>query len=496
LDLVAGAVDSVPTAGRVQTDAAAAVVSLATAAEGAVPAIKGYTLCTGSRLGFDGAVFVEADQGSVQVVNDNQSLRVRGPGGATVRCRRLNAGQLVCNGVAAGTLNPKEEIVTVKLPALPAEWKVTVSPDGRNVTATGNGPLPLKIQAPNAINAKVNGVDRWFVRDREGNLYPALEAGTPFPYANQRTLADLQKCLVPGSAAALGDLRSFDPQGRMGDVLIAESGVLAFDLNTAGPGIYGIKLQLMAEKPGRLTVAATSGKVAGEALPFEIKTGMNRVSLAKQKLLHDKLALKLAGDGRLGLVSMMLTPEYRFLPANLWLTVGPFPSDFLTDRAKDANTAVKSALETVQKPEKKPQPDAAYMGADGKEIRWEHSDSLDGAGMKEGVNLALRCGFKNSKIAYARTTITAPEARSAQVRISCDYWANLWVNGEKVTSERNPANAAGDGAQFNGTSRTAANIALRKGANTILVKVQGGSGGSSFSFAITDPGDLQVTARP
>jgi hypothetical protein len=220
------------------------------------------------------------------------------------------------------------------------------------------------------------------------------------------------------------------------------------------------------------------------------------LSLTKLKLRHDKLTLQLAGDGRLGLVSLMLSPEYRFLPANLWLTVGPFASDYLTDKAKDANAAVKQALDTVGKPEKKPKPNAVYTGADGKEMRWERSDSLEGAGMKEGVNLALRCGFKNSRIAYAMTTITVPEARSAQVRISCDYWANLWVNGEKVTSERSPVNVATDGAQFNGTSRTAANIVLRKGANPILVKVQGGSGGSSFSFAITDPGDLQASVPP
>jgi hypothetical protein len=43
------------------------------------------------------------------------------------------------------------------------------------VTITGNGPLPLKIQAPKALKCVVNDVSVWFSRDGFGNIYPKIE---------------------------------------------------------------------------------------------------------------------------------------------------------------------------------------------------------------------------------------------------------------------------------------------------------------------------------
>jgi len=86
--------------------------------------------------------------------------------------------------------------------------------------------------------------------------------------------------------------------------------------------------------------------------------------------------------------------------------------------------------------------------------------------------------------------------RRAQFRVSCDYWANLYLNGKLVRSERSEASVAKDGAQFKGTVRIAASLQLRRGINTLLAKVQGGSGGNSFTAEITDPGDLEMSPKP
>ena len=43
---------------------------------------------------------------------------------------------------------------------------------------------------------------------------------------------------------------------------------------------------------------------------------------------------------------------------------------------------------------------------------------------------------------------------------------------------------------------SAIQIKLKAGMNTVLVKTQGGGGGSSFTFEITDPGDLKAQPKP
>ena len=218
------------------------------------------------------------------------------------------------------------------------------------------------------------------------------------------------------------------------------------------------------------------------------------LSLAGLKLSSSVTGVSIRSSTRVGLASVRLEPDYRRLPANLWMTIGPFPSDFLRD-GSHGEADVKRALATAYPPEKELRFDATYEGADGQQLRWQHSDSTDGPVMLDGVNFKLRCGVERSGICYAATFITSPDARPAQIRVSCDYWANLYLNGRLVRSTRSESGVAKDGAQFKGTTRIAATLHLKKGVNHLLAKVQGGSGGSSFTAAITDPGDLAISPR-
>lgn len=137
-------------------------------------AITGYLLSGGTNLAFRGQTLVGSSAGPVSVMNDGASCQVQAPGGATVRALRLGATQVRCNyrdrpAEALGGL------LRIVVPRLASEWQVTVSPDGSLVTVEGDGPRPLKIQAPRAIKCVVNGVSVWFSRDGFGNIYPKLD---------------------------------------------------------------------------------------------------------------------------------------------------------------------------------------------------------------------------------------------------------------------------------------------------------------------------------
>jgi hypothetical protein len=156
---------------------------------------------------------------------------------------------------------------------------------------------------------------------------------------------------------------------------------------------------------------------------------------------------------------------------------------------------VKEALETVYPPDQKVDLSATYKGDGGEKVKWLQSDSTEGPVMKDGVNFKIRNAVSKSKICYAVTFVDSPDDRTVEMRVSCDYWANLFLNGNLIKSQRTSAGFRKDGAWFNGVTRIRATFKLKKGRNTLLAKVQGGSGGSSFTCLITDPGDLKITAK-
>ncbi len=80
------------------------------------------------------------------------------------------------------------------------------------------------------------------------------------------------------------------------------------------------------------------------------------------------------------------------------------------------------------------------------------------------------------------------------MRLACDYWANVYLNGKLVHSERPEVLSEADGAQFNAGDKIAATLHLKKGPNTLLVKLMSGSSGSGFGAELNNPGDLVVQA--
>ncbi len=481
VDLISGPAD-----GRLATDGAAASLSL-----NPDETIVGYALVRGTRLAFEGRELLSSTV-PLHAVYDGKQLILRAARHGTVKIWRGSAGEVVVNG--ARSRLPAGEMVTIEIPALATEWTTAISADGRTATASGDGPQPLWIEAPATVREViVNGISRWFIRDADGQrVSPALETGSPFPYAGELTAAELFESLVEGSAAQLGDQRELNPTGVSGEAVIAPAGKLTMDLPIVGPGAYRLVVLYMAGAPVELRIVEPGGERSVVATPES--AGVQRLAVKDVMLRESPARLTFTGSGKLALVAIRLQPQYRDLAANVWSTIGPFPSPYTRQNATDA--AVKAALEAVYPPEREIDLDAKYEGSDGRQVRWQQDESLAGAGMRDGVNFKVRNGVLMSEISYAVTWVNVPTERQAEVSMNCDYWANLYVNGVLIESNRDPNEVAQDGAWFKGLKRFTARFSLQKGQNTIMVETHGGMGGSSFAAAITDPGDLQFTPTP
>ena len=125
----------------------------------------------------------------------------------------------------------------------------------------------------------------------------------------------------------------------------------------------------------------------------------------------------------------------------------------------------------------------ANYDAGNKKVSWQKmpDDKVDAfISMGEGLNWG---------VAYAFTTITSPDAREVQFRFDSDDEGKIWLNGEEVYTNSSSHPTVIDRYIFP--------VTLKKGKNSILVKVCEETGGWGFYLRITDKNgnpfdDLQI----
>ena len=161
-----------------------------------------------------------------------------------------------------------------------------------------------------------------------------------------------------------------------------------------------------------------------------------------------------------------------FIAENAWSIIGPF------------NNTDGIGYNEVYIPEDAMQIDTAakYDGVDG-QIGWQKraDDTFDGF-----VDLDKIFGRKiNWVTAYARTTVTAPDEREAQIHLGSDDQAKVWLNGEEVFAYSEPRSAAID--------QNAIPVTLKAGENSILVKTCDEIGFWGFYLRLTDTGGVPLT---
>ncbi|MCB9782733.1 MAG: DUF4838 domain-containing protein [Candidatus Omnitrophica bacterium] len=155
--------------------------------------------------------------------------------------------------------------------------------------------------------------------------------------------------------------------------------------------------------------------------------------------------------------SVKAAPEY----ITDWKLLGPFDN---TDRA---------GFDTAYPPESGIDLEASYTGAGGETIRWKEYEP----GRTGYVDLARAiCPDDAPGVAYAYRTFEADRNKTLQVSLGSNDGIQLWLNGERLLSSK--------------ASRTArpgdesVELPLKKGLNTVLLKVDQLGGGWGFYFAV------------
>jgi hypothetical protein len=247
-------------------------------------------------------------------------------------------------------------------------------------------------------------------------------------------------------------------------------------------GIYHIECGVISAKAQSLSLSLDR---LAEDHKLYVECGNYPTALSVRELLltqgqHEITVTSSEAD--FGLFLWRLQPVWKILGPKYWRTIGPFPTAF---RPQGSNFQVREALRKPFPPECDSELSRSYDGASGRKVEWV-AQSANG----EIVNLALLCGGDEAGVCYARTVVISPDERELSILLSCDWWANLFVNGCMVSSERSPVEYEADGAWFNGWKPTAVRVILKKGENTLLVKCHPGSTDNWFTFYLNDPRDL------
>lgn len=132
-----------------------------------------------------------------------------------------------------------------------------------------------------------------------------------------------------------------------------------------------------------------------------------------------------------------------------WQLIGPF------------DAPQKTGFSLVFPPEKRIDLNAKYAGQNGMEITWKPHETKDTLGQ---VNLNEAIATTKEAVGYAYTEIDVTDASPAQVRCGADDNCTIWLNGEKVFGRDQWLN----GTRFD---RFITPVSLRKGRNTLLVKI-------------------------
>ncbi|MBN1865339.1 MAG: hypothetical protein JW808_10595, partial [Victivallales bacterium] len=504
MDIVAGSCGTGPVKGEIETDASIAVVSLS---QGNVSMPSSYAMAEGGFLRKGETVIVSASNGNADVMNDGSCIVIRADGGCMVDCLRLAATRLVVNGKdVEGEMSGDR--VKCEVPDLPKDWNITVSEDGRTVSADGDGLRPLKIEAPDAVSVIVNGVERHYVRNADGEIFVCLDEGVPtLSYRHIKEAAQLKSLTADDGRMELVDSESVSKDLRIGKVLLAKEGEFKFTFPIFWKTRYDLTLDMLA--PGAEKISLD---LNGEPLSFaepDVKPGQPfQIKCRDIPLSGNSAEIRIKGSSSLAVIAMELAPVRDSLPASQWMVTGPFASSNLT--ADEVSKIMEEKFGPEN--EKDLRLDAVYDGKDGRKIRWVPGDSKEGIAFlpdgkvpyqwtfperapSSGVNFLQPCGVRNKDLCFALLYIESPDDRMVPFWLGCDWWANVYINGNIVVSGRDGYTASIDGAQFSTDTLFETSLTLKKGMNTLLVKSAGGNGSNSFMAYIGNLGDLKIVRK-
>jgi len=321
---------------------------------------------------------------------------------------------------------------------------------------------------------------------------------------------EIAKLCSPDAKVERVDSATINPEWRGEEVLMCRDGALIFELDVPADGPYSLALGHTAEDRGVGTVTLN-----GKSLPLPMTTEKARTPeqtvFAPMTLKAGKARVTVRRDGAFGLYGVKWLPSWRPLPSAVWATTGPFKS-FWSPHHSSAEY-VRKGFETVYPPETNRSLSAVYdvpdelVALDRRRLGWTFDDESSPdvrtgprdqnyAKLKIGVDFKVRTDCTSLDFNFAQTTIVSPDDRTLRLAVSLDYWADVWINGEKVISGLSDDEKNKMGCQFTGHYPLYVTVKLKKGANPMFVKVMGGSLGAGLVFWTSDQPDLEFRAKP
>jgi hypothetical protein len=145
---------------------------------------------------------------------------------------------------------------------------------------------------------------------------------------------------------------------------------------------------------------------------------------------------------------------------NKWWIIGPF------------DNADRKGYATSYEPEQTFDSSATYKGVNGTPVNWRRYDDPSSG----YINFAKLFNPKNNVVSYAYTTLSSPEARTAKFGVGSNDGVRVWINGKLVLDRFVSRKAV--------PNDDAITVPLKKGENTILVKVD--QMGNKWGFYFTE----------
>ncbi|HLW64722.1 MAG TPA: PVC-type heme-binding CxxCH protein [Gemmataceae bacterium] len=187
-------------------------------------------------------------------------------------------------------------------------------------------------------------------------------------------------------------------------------------------------------------------------------------------IMPDNIATAFTEEELLDVAEYLLTLKTASLTPETWLIAGPFPGG--------KNNA---GLDREYPPDKMPfDANAKFDTKAGKQgwrtVRRNPDGYLDLA--------AFHGDAANDSVSFAYREIESPVDQDAEILLGTDDGANLYVNGKQVYSEKVTRAAAPEQARVA--------VKLKKGANTIILKIANGNNPHGFYFTIVSGEEVKV----
>lgn len=206
--------------------------------------------------------------------------------------------------------------------------------------------------------------------------------------------------------------------------------------------------------------AAVSREVGGDTRRIVEEASWQTQTPLQMTSLRASLSLARGGE------SVGVAFEQSVLPSiNGWWVVGPFPCP------------IKGAMKTVFAPEQRADLGATYEVAGRAPVSWKRAQRVirpgDDPAAEYVVDLHAMFGERlDDAVAYAMTTLHAERDMDVVLALGSDDGAAVWINGEKVHEN--------DVMRGYGSKQDFVPIRLRRGDNTVLIKITQAQGAWCF----------------